>query len=153
MFDPHGWSEDSYYEALGNLLAFCLSTLPHTHPSVHPVSDLGDPYLRVSMPGHVHRTPVNNTDFVPCWQDLDTVKTDGWNSNLIPTLTALSDVSRVVVQPETFGKQRPKGWEALLRRLLALRFGEVQGPKCLGQMRCVLRPVNTAQRTGSDFRA
>lgn len=23
MFDPHGWSEDSYYEALGNLLAFC----------------------------------------------------------------------------------------------------------------------------------
>lgn len=43
MFDPHGWSEDSYYEALGNLLAFCLSTHPHTHPSVHPLSDLGDP--------------------------------------------------------------------------------------------------------------
>ena len=34
MFDPHGWSEDSYYEALGNLLALCIYS--STHPSVCP---------------------------------------------------------------------------------------------------------------------
>lgn len=37
MFDPHGWSEDSYYEALGNLCSF-LFIYSSTHPSVCPSS-------------------------------------------------------------------------------------------------------------------
>lgn len=43
MFDPHGWSEDSYYEALGNVTSISfLFICSSTHLSVHPVSDLGD---------------------------------------------------------------------------------------------------------------
>jgi hypothetical protein len=45
MFDPHGWSEDSYYEALGNVPTFRLlmNSLSHSviqmiHISLSPVS-------------------------------------------------------------------------------------------------------------------
>ncbi|NXS03084.1 S30BP protein, partial [Oxylabes madagascariensis] len=44
MFDPHGWSEDSYYEALGNSRKLCILTLHFL---------IFSPFSHVSFPSQI----------------------------------------------------------------------------------------------------
>lgn len=56
MFDPHGWSEDSYYEALGSLS----SLLPYTS-SAHPTVPLSSQL--VIQATHISRFPLRQAMF------------------------------------------------------------------------------------------